>query len=394
MHRIDTTTAVPNAHGTGKSGFTDGTVPTVAPTQLNASWFDDIQEEICNVIEGESVALVAGARQLTTALQRLAGQSVGALATSRWTPRTTPNALAYTGMCWSSDLGLFVGVAPLGTGGQDFIRSADGITWTVATTIPVTAHQWWTAAWSPSLALFAAISQDGASLTKCFATSPDGITWTGHDGPNINASNLSSICWSPSQAVFVAVGGGGTYTSADGTTWLARTNATANCLSVCWSPTANGTGLFCAVNAAGAITTSPDGITWTIRYASSPRTWKSVCWSPELSIFCVVANDNTTAYAITTSKDGITWTGQVIAGSLIRAWTSVAWSPAFCMFVAVASNGTQNSQIIVSNDGVNWSPRTSSSVRQWQAVAWADGLSMFAAIAQDGTTSNQIMTSL
>lgn len=57
MHRIDSLTADPNHNGTGKTGFRDGTPPLIAPTRLNAKWFNAAQEEIAGAVEGMGLAL-------------------------------------------------------------------------------------------------------------------------------------------------------------------------------------------------------------------------------------------------------------------------------------------------------------------------------------------------
>ena len=60
----------------------------------------------------------------------------------------------------------------------------------------------------------------------------------------------------------------------------------ANWYSVCWSPEL---GLFCAVVSGNTIAaTSPDGVTWTQRALPVSANWYSVCWSPELRLFCAV----------------------------------------------------------------------------------------------------------
>lgn len=53
MHRIDTPTAQEGKFGAGKNGFTDGdTALGTRATQLNANFFDAVQEELAGVIEG------------------------------------------------------------------------------------------------------------------------------------------------------------------------------------------------------------------------------------------------------------------------------------------------------------------------------------------------------
>lgn len=74
MKRIDTATAVPDKFGIGKKGFTNGDViGGIAATDLDEDWFDDVQEEIANVIEGAGIALDgADKTQLLQAVQALA----------------------------------------------------------------------------------------------------------------------------------------------------------------------------------------------------------------------------------------------------------------------------------------------------------------------------------
>jgi hypothetical protein len=51
MKRIDTATVEADKFGAGKDGFTNGLAPSTPPTDLDCSWFDHVQEEICNIIE-------------------------------------------------------------------------------------------------------------------------------------------------------------------------------------------------------------------------------------------------------------------------------------------------------------------------------------------------------
>lgn len=58
MKRIDTATKAVDLYGAGKHGFQDGD-PDIgqAPTGLNASWFNQVQEELARIVEGAGVAL-------------------------------------------------------------------------------------------------------------------------------------------------------------------------------------------------------------------------------------------------------------------------------------------------------------------------------------------------
>uniref|UniRef100_UPI000A106A84 pyocin knob domain-containing protein n=1 Tax=Cronobacter sakazakii TaxID=28141 RepID=UPI000A106A84 len=73
MHRIDTPTAQEGKFGAGKNGFTAGD-PTlgVPATQLDETFFDSVQEEICAVIEGAGIQLKKSDRaQLSAAIGKM-----------------------------------------------------------------------------------------------------------------------------------------------------------------------------------------------------------------------------------------------------------------------------------------------------------------------------------
>ncbi len=71
MHRIDSATALADANGAGKDGFTGGTPPTVPPTALTAKFFNAIQEEMAQVVEDDGLTLSdADHGQLLSVLNR------------------------------------------------------------------------------------------------------------------------------------------------------------------------------------------------------------------------------------------------------------------------------------------------------------------------------------
>jgi hypothetical protein len=173
------------------------------------------------------------------------------------------------------------------------------------------------------------------------------------------------------------------------TTWYIRTSATNNnWISVCWSPELS---IFCAVSYTGTnnrVMTSPDGITWTPRTSALDNDWRSVCWSPELSLFCAVSY-NGTNNRVMTSPNGITWTSRTSA--VDNEWNSVCWSPELSLFCAVSYNGTNN-RVMTSPDGITWTSRTSAVDNDWRSVCWSPELSIFCAVASTGT-NNRVMTS-
>ncbi|MFT4271271.1 MAG: hypothetical protein QM578_09685 [Pantoea sp.] len=75
MHRIDTSTAQVDKFGAGKNGFTGGNPQTgELATALDADYFDSVQEELANVIEGAGLTLSKDSNsQLIEAINTLVG---------------------------------------------------------------------------------------------------------------------------------------------------------------------------------------------------------------------------------------------------------------------------------------------------------------------------------
>jgi hypothetical protein len=120
--------------------------------------------------------------------------------------------------------------------------------------------------------------------------------------------------------------------------------------------------------------------------------WNSVCWSPELSLFVMVANgfvSGTTApngVRVAVSKDGFNWT---MYTTIDNDWQDVIWISKLRLFVAVSSSGTGN-RIMTSSDGINWTARNSAGDYNWVQLCWAESLNLCLAI---NTTNGFIMYS-
>jgi hypothetical protein len=171
--------------------------------------------------------------------------------------------------------------------------------------------------------------------------------------------------------------------------WVSRASAADNdWRSICWSPELS---LFVAVALDGTgnrVMTSPDGINWTTRTSAADNTWYSVCWSPELTLFVAVAAGGT-GNRVMTSPDGVTWTIRTSAAD--NNWLSICWSPELSLFVAVALDGTGN-RVMTSPDGINWTTRTSAADNDWRSVCWSPELTLFVAVAGTGA-GDRVMTS-
>jgi hypothetical protein len=126
------------------------------------------------------------------------------------------------------------------------------------------------------------------------------------------------------------------------------------------------------------------GVNWNGIQTPQANQWKSVCWAPELRIYCAVASDGTSR--VMTSSDGINWVTQTAAQQ--NSWNSIAWSGS--LFCAVASDGTN--RVMTSPNGVTWTTRNASEANGWNSVTWSSTLSLFCAVATGGTT-NRAMTS-
>ncbi|MGD8501267.1 MAG: hypothetical protein PVJ86_11500 [Phycisphaerales bacterium] len=78
MHRIDSPNREQDKFGAGKDGFTEG-VPGVTPaTEVTDDWLDGVQEELCNLIEGNGGTLSKGTRtQVRDILRNMVGTGAG-----------------------------------------------------------------------------------------------------------------------------------------------------------------------------------------------------------------------------------------------------------------------------------------------------------------------------
>jgi len=163
----------------------------------------------------------------------------------------------------------------------------------------------------------------------------------------------------------------------DGDTWTTRTGPSANmaCQSMCWSPDLN---LFCAVSySAGGtlqVWTSPDGITWTARTTPvSGSAWSGVVWNPDLGEFCAMGEWASPRCPIMTSPDGVTWTQQMPAS--MTNWNSynLEYCGASGLYLSVGYDiGTGNREIRYSaTAGGVWAAAANvDTARPLQTIKW------------------------
>lgn len=372
MQRIDSATAVANTNGTGKTGFVAGTLPGTPPTQMTPKFCNQVQEEICNVIEvTKATALSTSQTQLRDALlARFRSSAVRGLKPHR----NYDVDVSLDDIIWTEELQAFVAV-----GSGSAFRSTDGATWSEAT--GMVAGTFRSIAFSPSLERFIAIGNAGVIRQSV----DEGSSWDAVTTPPA-ANNWSSVCWSPALSLFVAVASSGTdrvATSPTGMVWTARSAAQANSWrSVCWSPELS---LFVAVSDSGTdrVMTSPDGITWTARTTSTLGLWSSVAWSPTLGRFCAVADD-VSGNMVMTSTDGSTWTFNFIS-TPDNWYKKIIWVPDLLCFVACASQSTNDgvagggsdTPILWSIDGTTWLTASAGVENYLSCIAWSPSLQAF-----------------
>lgn len=385
MQRIDSATASANENGTGKAGFAAGSFPGTAPTQLTAKWFNQIQEELANMIEvTKDTTLSTSKTQLRDALlARFRGSAVRGLR-----PCRVPVVdVSLNDIIWTESLQAFVGV-----GANSAFHSYDGIAWTEATNM--VSGTFTSIAYAPSLDKFIAIGNAGVIRQSV----DEGLDWSAVTTPPA-ANNWSCVCWSPELSLFVAVSRNGANrvaTSPTGSVWTARSAAAANAwTSVCWSAELS---LFVAVSEDGTdrVMTSPDGITWTSRTTSTAGLWQSVAWSPDIGRFVAVAND-TTGNMVMTSTNGTTWTFNFLS-TPDNWYKKVIYVPDLLCFVAVANQSTNDAAgigsdapILWSTDGVTWKSASAGIGNYLACIAWSPSLQAFCG---GGTNNDDVLVNI
>lgn len=161
--------------------------------------------------------------------------------------------------------------------------------------------------------------------------------------PLPQGNSISDIAWSGSQ--FVAVGNyGAVLTSPDGLTWTIRDAGTdANLYGIVW----NGSQFF-AVGTQGTIISSSDAVVWSVQTIGASYTFYSIVWNG--SQFVAVGQREAGDFGgfSATSSDGEIWTVQDHTQAGGWAWNDVAWNGS--QFAAVQ----HPSFIHTSTDGLAW----------------------------------------
>ena len=245
----------------------------------------------------------------------------------------------------------------------------------------VSTNAWTSLCWSPELGIYVAVANNGT--TKRVMTSKDGISWSALIAVTSDNSTWSSVCWSSQLMCFVAVAPSGTFNvmySYNGLIWNGTTSGVVanNWNSICWSQELR---LFVTVASSGAnrVMYSSNGIVWSQPTQLVPsNAWTSVCWSAELKIFLAVASNNS---EVIYSYNGFVW-NTTSNGVIANSWTCVCWSSQLGLFVAVASSGTN--RVMISYNGIVWNSIFINDSNNWTSVCWSAQLELFVAVANNG----------
>lgn len=185
------------------------------------------------------------------------------------------------------------------------------------------------------------------------------------DGGNVHYSTNEGLTWATTtagagihnlvrhdstNAIYVAIGAAGSiYTAPAATpgTWTSRTSGVAGALS---GLHIGGPIRLIAGGAGGALTTSPDGVTWTSRTFGSANAASPIGGSGSVSI----AGDATN---VRSSTDGITWTARTLPSALGNI-TAILYTGT--TYLAASGTGA-STRIHSSPDGVTWTARDTTS---------------------------------
>lgn len=336
MRRITGANVATDLFGAGKHGFKERVAGVSAPTLVTSQFTGDLQEEVCNTIEGFGFNLGTSSKQLLNVARCAAIET----AIVNHAPRAPANA--FSGFLWctatSSSGRLVIG------GGSGEIQTSDdgGATWIKRTQAGPFNGSFSGMAYSSSLGLFVVVGSSGE-----IQTSPDGTTWTKRTQAGAYAGNFAAAAFGA--GLFVIVGTAGEIqTSPDGTTWTKRTQA-GSFAGVFYNASFGGS-LFVVSGSSGEIQTSSDGSTWTKRTQAGGFNSNFFGAAYGNGLFIVAGSTG----EIQSSPNGIDWTRRMPATWTPQIFLAIAARDSSeqggAYFLAVGSNGV----MAISADGLDW----------------------------------------
>ncbi len=309
MHRIDSANRVVDKFGSGKDGFTEGTPGVTPPTETTDDWFDGVQEEICNVVEGAGRVLAKGTRnQLLESIAALVSKSAALNFTESGNP---PAGMASVYDVAGNDRGMVI-IANNGIdlhytniGNADLYWKDDGANWQGS----IQGIDWF-----ETPGMFVAVTSTTNGIQRVVVgpgtnTGPLTIVTATYSG-GAPSTQMRDIRWDEANGIGVAVGGStGTeqiYSSTDGITWTKRTSP-ANGSELRKVRFGNGAWIAVGVDNSGneRVIRSTDGISWTDVTHAAPafNTMDGVAYDPVNDVWMTISS--------------------IPAGSGQRCWTSI-----------------------------------------------------------------------
>jgi hypothetical protein len=179
-----------------------------------------------------------------------------------------------------------------------------------------------------------------------------------------------------------------------------------------WNDITYGNGLFVAVGKRGHIITSPDGITWTQRFA--PGQWTTII-NGEIAnnlgdglthitygngLFVAIGSvgitgSNSWRTQVITSPDGITWTMRHTMSGRLSSGVTYG-DGLFAMITRYITSGNWRTEVTTSTDGITWTQRETLRNEHHTGIAHGNGIFVMASTGQSpslGNRGGQILTS-
>lgn len=336
---------VPNLHGAGKNGFTDGSPGVSAATLVNAAWFNPVQEELCGLIEKAGLVLDPNRVDQLYAAARLLAIETGVI---NQTPRTAANSFA---LGFRAMVPVVDGYLAVGDQGEIQTSSDAGATWAHRAAAGGFAGGFLSCTYGASLFVAAGASGE-------IQTSAAGVTYTHQTAAGSYAGIFYGAATNGTTLVLVGTNGE-IQTSTNGSTWTKRTPAggyTGDFYAATY-----GNGRF-VIMGASSIQWSTDGITWNLAATQIAV----IAGTYGAGVFVAVG----VAGRIYSSPDGSTWTQRTPGSGYASAFAAVTFGAG--LFFALGASG----EIQASPNGFDWrSYRRSGMSVAMNAAAVAGGTS-------------------
>jgi len=295
-----------------------------------------------------------------------------------WSAATTPHSsdanYVYSSVTYSPQRRQFVATYFAGASATaKFNTSNNGKNWIEQVNPSTALDSWGGLAWSPTLQLYVACSQETASSNPSrFASSPDGVNWTLRSAPSFSGvyHPYGRTIWSVSSSAFIAIASGPTTSqnsaySTNGTSWTTNTTSATLAYSIAEGDSSLGAGKHVKVynkSTSSFICASATDVTstWTSRtqgMTGVAASFVGVAWSPSLALYCAISSS---AVMSITSTDGITWSRFATGISNLNI-SNMTWSASLGKFIAVGSSVVGTVAIMVSTNGTTWSTITTPS---------------------------------